>query len=262
MRTRIFTALVTAALLTAGAAVAQDARKETLVVANEFGPNMLDIHGVGANRPAYGVAWIAYDRLMSHGKKTLPNGVTTYDYTKLEPELAERWEVAKDGSGVTFYLRKTAKFHDGSPVTANDVKWSFERALAMGGFPQFQMKAGSLEKNEQFEVVNDHTFRVKFLRPDKMTMPNMAVPVASIYNSTLAKKNATADDPWAATWLKNNTAGGGAYKVESFKPGQEIVYTRFDDWKNGPLPKLKRIIQRDVPSAGNRRARCCAATST
>ena len=62
MRTRIFTALVTAALLTAGAAVAQDARKETLVVANEFGPNMLDIHGGGATRPAYGVAWLAYDR--------------------------------------------------------------------------------------------------------------------------------------------------------------------------------------------------------
>lgn len=254
MRTRIVTALVTVALLVAGAAGAQDARKETLVVANEFGPNMLDIHGVGANRPAYGVAWIAYDRLMTHGKKTLPNGVTTYDYTKLEPELAERWEVAKDGSGVTFHLRKTAKFHDGTPVTASDVKWSFERALAMGGFPQFQMKAGSLEKNEQFEVVNEHTFRVKFLRPDKMTMPNMAVPVASIYNATLAKKHATADDPWAATWLKNNTAGGGAYKVDSFKPGQEIIYSRFEDWKSGPLPKLKRIIQRDVPSAGNRRA--------
>jgi peptide/nickel transport system substrate-binding protein len=42
--------------------------------------------------------------------------------------------------------------------------------------------------------------------------------------------------------------------VASWKPGQEIVYERFDNWKSGPLPKLKRIIQRDVPSAGNRRA--------
>jgi peptide/nickel transport system substrate-binding protein len=235
-------------------ASAQDKRKETLIVANETGPNMLDIHGVGANRPSYAVAWMAYDRLLTFGKKKLPSGIQSYDYGKLEPELAESWEVAKDGSSVTFKLRKNATFHDGTPVTAKDVKWSYERALGMGGFPTFQMKAGSIEKPEQFEVVDDHTFRLKFLRTDKMTMPDLAVPVASIYNSTLAKKYATADDPWAAAWLKNNTAGGGAYKVESYKPGQEITYARFDQWKSGPLPKITRIIQREVPSAGNRRA--------
>lgn len=235
-------------------AVAQDKRLETLVVANETGPNMLDIHGVGANRPSYGVAWLAYDRLMTYGRKKMPDGSFMYDYTKLEPELAERWEMAKDGESVTFHLRKNAKFHDGTPVTAKDVKWSFERALAMGGFPTFQMKAGSLEKGDQFEAVDDYTLKVKFIRKDKLTMPDLAVPVASIYNATLAKKNATPEDPWAATWLKNNTAGGGAYKVESYKPGQEIIYARFDDWKSGPLPAIKRVIQREVPSAGNRRA--------
>jgi peptide/nickel transport system substrate-binding protein len=47
---------------------AQDRRAETLIVANETGPNMLDIHGVGANRPSYGVAWLVYDRLMTYGK--------------------------------------------------------------------------------------------------------------------------------------------------------------------------------------------------
>ncbi|CAN5143074.1 ABC transporter substrate-binding protein [soil metagenome] len=235
-------------------AMAQDKRKETLIVANETGPNMLDIHGVGANRPSYGVAWLSYDRLMTYGKKKLPNGVTSYDHTKLEPELAESWAIAKDGTSVTFKLRKGAKFHDGTPVTAKDVKWSFERALGMGGFPTFQMKAGSIEKPEQFEVVDDQTFRLKLLRTDKVTMPDLAVPVASIYNSELAKKHATPEDPWAATWLKNNTAGGGAFKVESYKPGQEIIYARFDEWKSGPLPKLARVIQREVPSAGNRRA--------
>ena len=243
-----------ASLLLASGALAQDRRTETLIIANEFGPNSLDIHGVGANRPAYGVAWVAYDRLMTYGRKTLPSGVVSYDYNKLEPELAESWEIAKDGMSVVFKLRKSAKFHDGTPVTAKDVKWSYDRAVSIGGFPTFQMKAGSLEKPEQFVVVDDYTFRVTFMRKDKLTMPDMAVPVPSIYNSELAKKHATAADPWAAEWLKSNEAGGGAYKVESWKPGQEIVYTRFDDWKSGPLPKLKRIIQRDVPSAGNRRA--------
>lgn len=251
-KTRLAAAFA-AALIASTGSLAQD-RKEVLIVANEFGPNMLDIHGVGANRPAYGVAWVAYDRLMTYGRKKLADGTLSYDYSKLEPELAERWEVAKDGNSVTFFLRKNATFHDGTPVTAADVKWSFDRALAMGGFPTFQMKAGSLEDPSQFEVVDAHTFRVKFLRKDKLTMPDLAVPVASIYNSTLAKKHATEQDPWAATWLKNNSAGGGAFKVESFRPGQEIIYTRFDQWKSGPLPALKRVIQRDVPSAGNRRA--------
>jgi peptide/nickel transport system substrate-binding protein len=244
---------VAAAALAAGEALAQD-RKDTLIMANEFGPNMLDIHGVGANRPSYGVAWNVYDRLMTYGRKKLPDGAMMYDYSKLEPELAERWRMDADGMGVTFFLRKNAKFHDGTPVTAQDVKWSFDRALGMGGFPSFQMKAGSLEDPAQFKVVDEHTFHVKFVRKDKLSMPDMAVPVASIYNATLAKKHATASDPWAAEWLKTNTAGGGAYKVVSFRPGQELVLERFDDWKSGPLPKIRRIIQRDVPSAGNRRA--------
>lgn len=236
------------------AAASADARQETLLIVNELGPNSLDIHGVGANRPAYGVAWNCYDRLMTYGKLTLPGGSASYDYKKLEPELAESWQVAPDGLSVTFKLRKDARFHDGAPVTAKDVKWSLDRALAMGGFPTFQMKAGALEKPEQFVVLDDHTVRIDFPRKDKMTMPDLAVPVPSIYNSELAKKNATSDDPWAANWLKNNCAGGGAYKVTSWKPGQEIVFERFDDWKSGPLPKMKRIIVRDVPSAGNRRA--------
>ena len=231
-----------------------DRRKELLIVANEFGPNSLDIHTVGANRPSYGVSWICYDRLMTFGKKKGPGGVTMYDYTKLEPELAESWQVAADGMSVVFKLRKNAKFHDGTPVTAKDVKWSFDRAVTVGGFPTFQMKAGSLEKPEQFTVVDDYTFRVDFLRKDKLTMMDMAVPVPSIFNSGLVKKNATREDPWGLNWTKANVAGGGAYRLESWKPGQEIVYARFDDWKSGRLPKVRRVIQRDIPSAGNRRA--------
>jgi peptide/nickel transport system substrate-binding protein len=233
---------------------AQARPKDVLVVANEFGPNSLDIHTVGANRASYGVSWICYDRLMSYGKRTLPDGRIAYDRNKLEPELAESWQIAPDGNSVTFKLRKNAKFHDGTPVTAKDVKWSFDRAVTVGGFPTFQMAAGSLEKPEQFEVVDEHTFRVKFLRKDKLTMNDLAVPVPCIFNSELVKKNATAADPWGLAWTRNNTAGGGAYKVEAFRPGQEIVYVRYDDWKSGPLPKLRRIVQREVPNAGNRRA--------
>jgi peptide/nickel transport system substrate-binding protein len=252
--------LISSAAIAGASALPLDAlaqssrRKELLVVANENGSNALDIHVTGANRPAYGVTWLAYDRLMTFGKKKLPDGTLTYDYAQLKPELAESWEVASDAMSVTFKLRKDAKFHDGSPVTAKDIKWSFDRAVTVGGFPTFQMKAGSLEKPEQFVVVDDYTFRVNFLRKDKLTLMDMAVPVASVYNSTLVKKHVTKEDPWGLVWTKTNTAGGGAYKVEAYRPGQEIIYARFEGWKSGPLPKIKRVVQRQVPSAGNRRA--------
>ena len=231
-----------------------DRRKELLIVANETGPNSLDIHTLGANRPSYGVSWICYDRLLTFGKKKLPDGTMMYDYSKLEPELAESWAMAADGMSVTFKLRKNAKFHDGTPVTAKDVKWSFDRAVSVGGFPTFQMKAGSLEKPEQFVAVDDHTFRIDFLRKDKLTMMDIAVPVPCIFNSAAVRKHATEKDPWALDWTKVNVAGGGAYRLESYKPGQEIIFARYDDWKSGKLPKIKRVVQREIPSAGNRRA--------
>ena len=229
-------------------------RSETLLVVQELGPNSLDMQGVGSNQTVNGLSWNCYDRLLTYATKTLPDGTPSYDREKLAPELAESWEVAADGMSCTFKLRKNAKFHDGTPVTAKDVKWSFDRAVKVGGFPTFQMSAGSLEKPEQFVVVDDHTFRIDYIRKDKMLLFNVAVVVPFIINSELAKKGATPEDPWALAWLKNNEAGGGAYKIESWKPGTETIFARFDDWKSGPLPTIKRVIARDIPSAGTRRA--------
>ena len=83
-------------------------------------------------------------------------------------------------------------------MKAQDVKWSFDRFVKVGGFPQRQMEQGSLTSVDQFEVVDDYTFRVKFLRSDKLTMPSLAIVVPSIYNSELCKKNATAVRPLGA----------------------------------------------------------------
>ena len=220
-----------------------------------MGPNSLDMQGIGSNQTVNGLSWNCYDRLLSYAAKTLPDGTLSYDREKLAPELAESWEVAADGMSCTFRLRKGATFHDGSPVTAKDVKWSFDRAVKVGGFPTFQMSAGSLEKPEQFVVVDDHTFRIDYIRKDKMLLFNLAVVVPFVINSELAKKNATPKKtPGRMAWLKNNEAGGGAYRIESWKPGIETIFTRFDNWTSGPLPKIKRIIARDIPSGGTRRA--------
>ena len=228
--------------------------KDTLVIVSEMGPNGLDTMVPTANDHSRMVNWQAYDRLVTHGEKTLPDGTISYDAKVMKPELAESWDISEDGKTFVFHLRKDATFHDGTPVTAADVKWSFDRAIAAGGFPAVQMAAGSLVSPSQFTVVDAHTFKITFDKANKLSMPDLAVPVPAIVNSTLAKKHATAADPWALEWVSHNDCGGGAFKVESWTPGQQTVFTRFDAWKSGPLPKLKKVIYRQIASAGTRRA--------
>jgi peptide/nickel transport system substrate-binding protein len=257
MRRRDFLRTTTAAAAGAVAAgyirpAQAQSRKDILLTLSESGPNNLDVMGVGTNRPGYEASWNTHDRLVTFGVKQDANGNDHYDYTKIEPELAESWDLGD--MSATFKLRRNVTFHDGSPVTAQDVKWSFDRAVTVGGFPTFQMAAGSLQKPEQFVAVDDYTFRIDFLRRDKLTLPDLGVPVAIVINSGLAEKHASDKDPWAMDWLKNNEAGGGAYRIDKWTPGQELVYQRFDEWKSGPLPKIQRVIWRMVPSAGNRRA--------
>jgi len=216
--------------------------------------NSLDLHRTGTNRPSYQIAVNCYDRLVSFGTKQTPDGGLSYDYSKIEPELAESWEISEDGLTMTFKLKPKAVFQDGSPVTAEDVKWSFDRAVSAGGFPTVQMKAGGLERTEQFEAVDERTFVVKLDRASKLTLPDLAVPVPFILNSKLAKANATDDDPWAMEFVHKNTIGSGAYKVIRWDPGQQLVYERNDAWTGGPLPGIKRLVLREVPSQATRRA--------
>src|SRR6201985_1285775 len=204
-----------------------DARSEPLLIVSESGPNNLDIHGVGTNVPGYEVSWNCYDRLISHEMKTV-NGTPYYDKDKFKPELAEDMNVGP--MSATFKLRKDATFHDGTPVTAKDVKWSLDRAVTVGGFPTFQMGAGSRAKPAQFVAVDDRTSAVDFLRKDRLTVPDLAVIVPCVMNSELVKKHATAQDPWGLEYTKQNTAGSGAYKVASWKPGTEVIYERNEKW--------------------------------
>lgn len=216
--------------------------------------NSLDIHRKGTNRPSYQIAVNCYDRLLSFGTKKMPDGSLSYDYSVLKPDLAESWETAADGMSITFKLREDAVFWDGAPVTAEDVKWSLDRAVSLGGFPAVQMKAGSLVKPEQFVAVDEKTFRIDLIRKSKLTLPDLAVPVPMIINSRVAKANATADDPWATEYLHRNPAGSGAYRIARWEPGQQIVYERNDKWTSGTLPGVKRVVVREVPSQSTRRA--------
>lgn len=252
LRARLIAAAASAALtLTAIAGAAQaQSREETLRVVTGGQVNTLDAGMQGITRDGFGLNWNIYDRLVSWDRKKFGDGYI-YDFDKMKGELAESFTISDDGLTVTFRLRPDATFHDGSPVTAEDVKWSLDRAVSLKG-PGAQMATGSLKSPDQFKIIDARTIQVTLDKPDRLAVPNLAVVFPVILNSKLARQHTTAEDPWATEWLKENQASGGAYKVSSFKAGQQVVLDRFDDWKSGPLPYFKRIIVQTVPEASTR----------
>ncbi|MBV8664132.1 MAG: ABC transporter substrate-binding protein, partial [Hyphomicrobiales bacterium] len=172
-------------------------RAESLRVLSGAGPNSFDPIGVGVNRNAIQLHWNVYDRLVAFGAKTRADGTLYYDYFSIQPSLAERYELTDEGRTLTFHLRRDATFHDGSPVTAADVKWSLDRVLA-SPIGQAQFKTGSLTSPEQFVVVDDFTLAVTTPRFDRFTLPNLALTYPAVFNAKLAKAHASDADPWAS----------------------------------------------------------------
>jgi peptide/nickel transport system substrate-binding protein len=233
---------------------AAQTRAETLRQVTGNTINTLDPTMPGSTREAFGLSMNIYDRLVSFERKPQGPGYI-FVPDKLRPELAESFTISADGLQILFKLRKDAKFHDGAPVTAKDVKWSLDRHVTAKSLAAVQLSTGSLTKPEQFKIIDDYTFEVTLDKPDRLALPNLATVYAIVINSELAKKNATAEDPWAQTWLKENTAGSGAYTVESWKPGEQVILRRNENWKGGEggkLPYFKRIIAQTIPEPATR----------
>jgi len=229
-------------------------RAETLRYVTGAAVNTLDPNVPGSTREAFAVSLSTYDRLVSFGRKQL-NGKWVFDLDKINGEIAESYEVSPDGLKLTFHLRKDAKFQDGSPVTAEDVKWSLDRAVTAPVLGKAQLLTGSLTSADQFKVIDPLTFEVTLPKPDRLALPNFATIYPIIFNSKVAKANATADDPWAIGWLKEHTAGSGAYVIESFKPGEQVIMKRNEAWDRGTADKsasFKRVIVQTVPEPATR----------
>lgn len=251
------------AAVTAGSAVASSigawpasaqSRSETLRHVTGGVVTSLDPTLPGSTRESLQLSVNIYDRLASFGRKKVPGGYV-FDLDNIRGELAERIDRSDDGLSYTFHIRQGATWHDGSPVEVADIKWSLDRAVSASASSKTQMALGSMTSPEQFKVVGDRQIEAKIARPDRLTLATFCVPFEPMYNSKLAKKHATSDDPWAANWLKENTAAGGAYIVESNRPGQQVVLQRNENWKNGEggkLPSFKRIILQTIPDVSSR----------
>ena len=251
----VFAAAASLALLfAAGGPLQAQTRAETLRYVTGASVNTLDPNIPGSTRESFALSLCTYDRLVSFGRKQL-NGKWVFDLDKIRGELAESYEVSPDGLKLTFHLRKDAKFQDGSPVTADDVKWSLDRAVTAPILGKAQLLTGSMTSADQFKVIDPLTIEVTLPKPDKLALPNLATVYPIIINSKVAKEHATAEDPWAMAWLKEHAAGSGAYVLESFKPGEQAIIKRNEDWNRGSADKpafFKRVIIQSVPEPATR----------
>ncbi len=229
-------------------------RAETLRYVTGNTINTLDTTMPGATRESFGLSMNVYDRLFSFGRKKVGE-YWTFDPTTIRGELAKGYTISPDKLKVTFLLRDDATWHDGTPVTAEDVKWSLDRMVLAKSLAPPQMSTGSITSADQFRIVDPHTIEMTLPGPDRLGLSNMCVCYAIMINSKLAKQHATADDPWAMEWMKTNTAAGGAYIVESYKAGESVILRRNEAWKSGAdgkLPEFKRIIVQTVPEPATR----------
>ena len=251
-RRTVLTGTAAGALLTGvpGAASAQS-RAETLRYVTGNTINTLDTTMPGATRESFGVGMNVYDRLFSFGRKALGANFV-FDPETIRGELAQGYAISDDKRTITITLRPDATWHDGSPVTAEDVKWSLDRTVSAKSLAPPQMSTGSLTTPDQFKIVDAHTITVTLDKADRLALANLCVCYAIMINSKLAKQHATADDPWAMEWMKTNTAASGAYMIESHKPGESTILRRNEAWKAGPLPFFRRVIMQTVPEPATR----------
>ena len=160
----------------------------------------------------------------------------------MAPSLAESWSVSKDGLVYEFVLRAGARFHNGEPVTADDVKFSFERYR---GAAARLMK----EKVAAVEVVDPGRVRFRFREPwpDFMTYyGSLATGAGWIVPRKYLEK--VGDDGF-----KKAPVGAGPYRFVSFNPGVELVLEAYEPyWRKSP--SVKRLVLKAVPDETTRLA--------
>jgi peptide/nickel transport system substrate-binding protein len=169
-----------------------------------------------------------------------------------EGAIAESWVMERGGATVVLKMRKGVKFPSGRPVTAQALKYCFDRGLQSPGYMRllFPSLIG-VKSPEQFEVRDEDTFAMRMEQPNPMAMDILALSNNAIMDPDEVKAHATKDDPWAAEWLKRNIAGIGPYRLTRNEPGVEIVLEATKGyWR--PEPYFQRVVLKFVPNEADR----------
>jgi peptide/nickel transport system substrate-binding protein len=203
-------------MLVAGAAAAQ---RTDIVVGMQLEPPILD-PTAGA---AAAIDEVVYANVFEGLTRFGPNG-------EILPALAESWEVAPDGLSWVFHLRDGVSFHDGTPMTAEDVVFSFDRAVAEGSLnAQKQLFDGINEVT----AIDDTTVEIGLDAPKGSLLANLAWGDAVIVSPASADGNATAP------------VGTGPFRFANWVQGDRIELERNPDYWGEPA-KLERVTFRFI----------------
>lgn len=158
------------------------------------------------------------------------------------PDLAESWEVSADGTVYTFQLRPDAHFHDGKPVTAEDFKYSWERAIIDGSpnVPTYlgdivgvkEVAEGKTREISGVEVVGERTLRVTIDAPKAYFLAKLTHPVAYVVDRTNVEQGLQ----W---WRQPN--GTGPFRLKGWRPGIALALEANKEYYLSP-PQLSYVV--------------------
>ncbi|MBC7263300.1 MAG: peptide ABC transporter substrate-binding protein [Chloroflexi bacterium] len=179
------------------------------------------------------------------------SGLVTLDaQLEIVPDLAERWDLSEDGRTYTFHLRQGLRFHDGRPLTADDVKFSLERACSPEtGDPQLirtyladivgalDLLSGRADSLIGVEVIDERTVRVTLITPRVDFLAKLTYPIAFVVDRHNVKD---------ADWTRHPN-GSGPFKLVEYTDDR-IVLERNEHYCQ-EVPALRRVVfLLDAPS--------------
>lgn len=220
-------------MIAGGSAFASDSERMVIGVPNE--PNSLDPH-LFTSRLARKVGYLMYDPLVMQDPDTL-------EYI---PALATSWEVSDDGLTWTFELRDDVVFQNGDPLTADDVKFTFERILDPDTNATYALD--DIGPLDSVEVVDDHTFRLHYREPYAPLLHYMALGQLQPMSRRAIEEQGA--DFGSAPY----GAGTGPFEFVEWRSGQDIVLRRnesynwgYEIYENSGPPHIAEIEIRIIP---------------
>ena len=236
----------TAPSTSASTAASSSVPGKTLVVAVEQDASSLKPDTWGPYLNWY-AARCLYDTLVHYGVKKGPDGLTYYDDSSWEMHLASKVDISEDRQTVTWTMRDGVKFASGKPIDAPAVVKSFQWYLDRNEVGGGQAKVDGLVSRDAVSAQgNQVIMKLKFPAPWG-AIANY-ISLLSIVDADEIMKHATSTDKFGAKWLERNATPSGAFTLDKWVPGEQMVVSARKDWygytgKTG----IDRIIFQVVP---------------
>lgn len=196
---------------------------------------------------------VKYDWSIRMMQQSLYDALVKYvgNPPEIVPWLAERWEVSPDARVWTFHLVKNARFHNGDPVTAEAVRWSFWRTLKLNQGPAWMLS--DFLKEDGVKVVNEHT--IQFTLGQAYAPFLSFLPWWYVMNPRQVRANEQGGD-LGQKWLTSNAAGSGPFKIKRWQQGVLYEIEANDMyWKGWPgKDRIGGVIYKLVRESAAQRA--------